>query len=131
MLLILLNYLNGVADPTRDLVVLGCAGWGVVQTQTGMQHEDVLLRHGTVIAQLINSPIGHNNFPFRVCARPWMPAFHKTDPANMSIQNLCCSDLEAHVVWDRQCTNRAHRDTSLGASSSQVRMAVRFFGIRG
>lgn len=63
MLLILLNYLNGVADPTRDLVVLGCAGWGVVQTQTGMQHEDVLLRHGTVIAQLINSPVGHNNFP--------------------------------------------------------------------
>tara|TARA_B100000674_G_scaffold488703_1_gene501289 strand:+ start:2862 stop:3020 length:159 start_codon:yes stop_codon:yes gene_type:complete len=52
MLLVLLNYLNGVAVPARDLVVLGFAGLGVVRTQTGMQQKDVLLRHVTVLHSL-------------------------------------------------------------------------------
>jgi|TARA_R100000988_G_scaffold92524_1_gene56610 hypothetical protein len=88
MLLILLNYLIGVAVSTRDLVLIGRAGLGVVRTQMDMQREDALLCHVTVFAQLLNSPVGHNNFPFRVCARPWMLAFCKAHPANMSRQDL-------------------------------------------
>jgi hypothetical protein len=49
MLLILLNYLIGVAVSTRDLVLIGRAGLGVVRTQMDMQREDALLCHVTVL----------------------------------------------------------------------------------